>query len=132
MRKISRDFLLNHTITKKDRFFINQLINYNQNEYYEAGIIFLFLVLLVLIYANFYYEYCFTNFLFKLSKSRLCICLKCFFKNQKKNTSYLSFRDNQNNNNNNNNKNNLDDKYLVYDQKINKSTKLICQKITQV
>ena len=70
---ISKDFLKNQSsLTFKKPY-------YDHNEYYQAGILFLIAVLLLLIYANFYYENCVTNLVIDMSHSRYCCCIRYFF-----------------------------------------------------
>jgi hypothetical protein len=46
---------------------------------YIAGIIFMMFVIVLLLYVNLYYEYCFRDAIIELSKTRMCSCLKnCF------------------------------------------------------
>ena len=46
---------------------------------YIAGIIFMMFVIVLLLYVNLYYEFCFRDAIIELSKIRMCFCLKkCF------------------------------------------------------
>jgi hypothetical protein len=46
---------------------------------YIAGIIFMMFVIVLLLYVNLYYEFCFRDAIIELSKTRMCSCLKnCF------------------------------------------------------
>ena len=97
---ISKDFLRNQS------YFAFKKPYYDHNEYYQAGILFLIAVLLLLIYANFYYENCVSNLVIDLSHSRYCCFIRYFFDVQIKQLDIATIVDDRSN---------LKRKYLLSD-----------------
>ncbi len=50
-------------------------------------------IILLLLYFNLYYEYCFTDACIIISRYRVCSCLRCFFKKKTRNVNNVIYHD---------------------------------------
>jgi hypothetical protein len=99
----------------------------HENKYYVTGIIFMVLIMGLLIYVNFFYEYSLSELTFKIFDNPLCCCFKliickCVFMYKFVNTIMNDddfFKDISSNNTNNRNSNESSGNGLVRVNEIN-------------